>query len=164
MFLLLLVLGSQICTWRERYESLGQTLDQLKPLQESLASGGVSDVQNVQELVTKFQALQASEKEIERLRSENAELSKQSELAKSLRLVSKDGVPQIADVLKRAYEIDPTDPPAFPKRSLDVMDRLGRTTTPEQVKPLAEMVPSSDLEDKLATLRADRDKILSGTR
>jgi hypothetical protein len=159
LFLLLLVLGSQIRSWRERYETLVQTLDQLKPLQETLASSGVTDVRNVHELVTKFQALQASEKEISRLILENAELSKQSELTKSLRLIPKDGMSQVADVLKRASEIDPDDPPAFLKRSLDVMDRLGRTTTPEQVKPLTEMVPSRDLEDKLATLEADRDKI-----
>lgn len=159
LFLLLLVLGSQIHTWRERYETLEQTLDQLKPLQAALSSGGVSDVRNVQELVERFKALQASEKEISRLRSENAELSKQSELTKSLQLVSKDKIPQIADVLKRASEIDPNDPPAFLKRSLDVMDRLGRATTPEQVKPLTEMVPSGDLQEKLASLTEDRDKI-----
>lgn len=159
LFLLLLVLGSQIRTWRERYEMLGQTLDELKPLQEALASGGVSDVRNVQELVSRFQALQFSEKELSRLRAENAEMSRQSELTKSLRLMSKDSVAQIADVLKRASEIEPNDPPAFLKRSLDVMDRLGRATTPAQVKPLSEMVPPKELEDKLATLEIDRDKI-----
>ena len=159
LFLLILVLGSQIRSWRERYETLDQTLDQLKPLQETLASSGVTDIRNVQELVTKFQALQASEKEISRLRLENAELSKQSELTKSLQLIPKVGMPQIAEVIKRASEVDPNDPPAFLKRSLDVMDRLGRTTTPEQVKSITEMVSSQDLENKLATLEADRDKI-----
>lgn len=166
LFLLLLVLGSQIRTWRERYEMLGQTLDDLKPMQAALASSGVSDVRNVQELVERFQKLQATEKEVSRLRSDNAELrsenadlSKQSELTKSLRLISKDRVPEVTDLLRRASEIDPNDPPAFLKRSLDVMDRLGRGTTPEQVKPLSEMASSKELEEKLGSLEADRDKI-----
>ena len=159
LFLLILVMASQIRTWRERYESLGQTLEELKPMQVALESGGVSDVRNVQELIAKFQAMQASEKEMARLKSENVELAKQSELTNSLRLMSKDRVPQIAEVLKRASEIDPNDPPAFLKRSLDVMDRLGRATTPEQVKPLTEMATTKELEEKLASLEADREKI-----
>lgn len=159
LFLLLLVLGSQVRSWRDRYEALGQTLEELKPLQEALAAGGAADITNVQELVARFQALQTTEKEVVRLRSENADLLKQSKLTESMRLISAGKENQIIEVLKRASEIDPNDPPAFLKRSLDVMDRLGRDASPDKVKPLSEMIPSQDLLDKLASTEADRDKI-----
>src|ERR1700682_4071453 len=88
IFLLLLVLGSQIRTWRDRYEQLGQTLEELKPLQEALMVGGAIDINSVQELVSRFQNLQNSDRELSKLKAENADLAKQSELFKSLGLAS----------------------------------------------------------------------------
>ena len=42
--------------------------------------------------------------------------------------------------LERAKQIDPNDPPALLKRALDILDRLGSSTKPEQVKPLSQMI------------------------
>lgn len=159
LFLLLLVLSSQVQTWRDRYEVLGQTLEGLKPLQEALVAGGAIDVNNLQELVARFQSLQNSEKEIAKLKAENANLTKQSELVKSLGGVSDDKLRDVANAVKRASEIDPNDPPAVLKRALDVIDRLGTSTRPDQVKPLSEMAAGIELEQRLAGLEADREKI-----
>jgi hypothetical protein len=159
LFLLLLVLGSQIRFWRDRYEQLSQTLEELKPLQEALMAGGAIDISNVQELVTRFRSLQRAEQELSKLKTENADLAKQSELFKSLGLNSDDKLRSVASVVKRATEIDPNDPPALLRRALDVIDRLGASTQPNQVKPLSEMVAGPELDQRLATLEADRDKI-----
>src|SRR5882762_8177376 len=70
LFLLLLVLGSQIRTWRDRYEQLDQTLEVLKPLQEALMTGGAIDINNVQELVSRFQKLQNAEQDLSKLKAE----------------------------------------------------------------------------------------------
>jgi hypothetical protein len=158
LFLLLLVLGSQISTWRDRYEQLGETLEELKPLQEALIAGGAVDVNNVQELISRFRSLRHSEQEISKLTAENAELTARSELFKSLGLSSDDKRHTVASVVKRATEIDPNDPPAVLKRALDVIDRLGVSTRPDQVKSLSEMVTGSEMEKKLAALEADLDQ------
>jgi hypothetical protein len=159
LFLLLLVLSSQIRTWRDRYEQLGQTLEELKPLQEALMVGGAVDINNVQELVSRFQNLQNAERQLSKLKAENADLTKQSELFKSLGLASDDKLRNVASAVKRASEIDPSDPPALLKRALDVIDRLGASTRPDQVKPLSEMTAGPELERKLSDLEADREKI-----
>jgi hypothetical protein len=159
LFLLLLVLSSQIKTWRDRYELLDQTMNELKPLQEAVTAGGADDVDSVQALVVRFQALQNSEREISRLKTENAGLAKQSELVKSLGAVSDEKLRDATSAIKRAAEIDPSDPPAVLKRALDVIDRLGPSTRPDQVKPLSEMSAGPELEKKLAGLEADRDNI-----
>jgi hypothetical protein len=159
LFLLLLVLSSQIKTWRDRYELLDQTMNELKPLQEALTAGGADDVDSVQALVARFQTLQNSEREISRLKAENADLTKQSELVKSLGAVSDEKLRDATSAIKRASEIDPNDPPAVLKRALDVIDRLGPSTRPDQVKPLSEMTAGPELEQKLAALEADREKI-----
>src|SRR5258708_17364337 len=156
LFLLLLVLSSQIRTWRDRYE---QTLEKLKPLQEALMVGGAIDINNVQELVSRFQNLQDAERELSKLKAENRDLTRQSELFKSLWLISDEKMRNVASVVKRASEIDPNDPPALLKRALDVIDRLGASTRPDQVKPLSEMTARPELEQKLATLEADRDQL-----
>jgi hypothetical protein len=159
LFLLLLVLGSQIRTWRERYEQLDQTVEELKPLQEALMVGGAVDINNVQELVSRFQRLQNAERELSKLKAENADLAKQSELFKSLGLASDEKLRSVASVVKRAAEIDPNDPPAMLKRALDVIDRLGTSTRPDQVTPLSQMIAGPELELKLANIEADREKI-----
>jgi hypothetical protein len=158
LFLLLLVLGSQIRTWRDRYEQLDQTLEEIKPLQQALMDGGVVNINGVHELVARLQALQKAEQELSRLKAENADLSKRSELLKSLGLGSDDKLRNVASVVKRASEIDPNDPPALLKRALDVIDRLGASTQPSQVKPLSEMVAGPELDKKFATLEADLDQ------
>jgi len=159
LFLLLLVLGSQISTWRDRYEKLGETLEELKPLQEALMVGGAVDINNVQELIARFRDLRNAEQEISKLKTENAELGRQSELLKSLGLASDDKLRAVAGAVKRASEIDPKDPPALLKRALDVIDRLGASTQPDQVKPLSEMVAGPELEKKLVMLEADLDQV-----
>jgi hypothetical protein len=159
LFLLLLVLGSQISTWRDRYEQLGETLEDLKPLQEALMAGGAIDIDNVQELVSRFRKLKNAEQELSKLKTENAELGRQSELLKSLGLASDDRLRAVASVVKRASEIDPSDPPALLKRALDVIDRLGASTQPDQVKRLSEMMAGPELEKKLVVLEADLDQV-----
>jgi hypothetical protein len=166
LFLLLLVLGSQIRHWHDladaaqlRYEQLGQSMEELKPLQEALSRGGAADINSVQELITRFQNLQNAERELSALKKENDSLSTQSELVKSFGLVSDDKIRAVTSAVKRAREIDPSDPPALLKRALDVLDRLGPTTQPDQVRPLSQMVAASELDQKLSTIEADRDEI-----
>jgi cell division protein FtsB len=159
LFLLLLVLGSQIRTWRDRYEQLDQSLEEIKPLQQALMDGGAVDVNGVHELVARLQNLQKTEQELSKLKTENADLAKQSELLKSLGLGSDDKLRNVAGAVKRASEIDPNDPPALLKRALDVIDRLGASTQPGQVKPLSEMVAGPELEQKLAALETERDQL-----
>jgi hypothetical protein len=158
LFLLLLVLSSQIETWRDRYELLSQSMDELKPLQEALTAGGATDVNSVQELIARFRVLQNSDKEIAKLKVENANLAKESELVRSLGAVSNEKLLDAASAIKRASEIDPSDPPAVLKRALDIIDRLGPSTRPDEVKPLSEMVAGPELEKKLAGLEADLEK------
>src|ERR1700730_12622639 len=90
LFLLLLVLGSQIRTWRDRYEQLDQSLEEIRPLQQALVDGGAVDINGVDELVACMQNLQQTEQELSKLKTENADLAKQSELLKSLGLGSDD--------------------------------------------------------------------------
>lgn len=166
LFLLLLVLSSQIRHWHAladaaqlRNQELDQGLEQLKPLQEALMVGGAIDITGVQKLVLRFQNLQRIEQELSDMKARNTDLAKQSELFRSAGVVSDDKMRSVASAVKRAFEIDPNDPPALLKRALDVLDRLGSSTRPDQVRPLSEMVTGRELDQKFATLEADRDKI-----
>jgi hypothetical protein len=158
LFILLLVLGSQISKWRDRYEQLDETLEELKPLQEALAASGAADVNNVQDLILRFRNLRNAEQVISKLKAENADLAARSELANSLGLSSDEKRRAVASIIKRASEIDPNDPPAVLKRALDVIDRLGTSTRPDQVKSLSEMTAGPELEKKLAGLEAELDQ------
>src|SRR5258708_6270887 len=169
LFLLLLVLGSQIRTWRDRYEQLDKTLEEIRPLQQALMDGGAINIDGVHELVARLQALQKSEQELSRLKVENADLSKRSELLKSLGLGSDDKLRNVASAVKRASEIDPNDPPALLKRALDVIDRLGASTQPSQVKPLSAIMPGPELLKNISTLepslyqtRRERNNLMRG--
>jgi hypothetical protein len=128
-------------------------------LQKALIDGGAVNINSVQELVVRLQNLQKTEQELSKLKAENNALGKQSELLKSLDLVSEEKLRTVASVVKRASEIDPNDPPALLKRALDVIDRLGASTQPDQVKPLSEMVAGPELNKKLATLEGDLDQM-----
>ena len=112
--MLLLVLSSQIRTWRDRYE---QTLEKLKPLQEALMVGGAIDINNVRELVSRFQNLQNAERELSKLKAENSDLARQSELFKSLGLISDEKMRNVASAVKRASEIDKGPPGAAKARA-----------------------------------------------
>jgi hypothetical protein len=117
------------------------------------------DINNVQELVSRFRKLQSAEQDLSKLKAENADLAKKSELLKSLDLASDEKMHNFASAVKRASEIDPNDPPALLKRALDVIDRLGASTQADQVKPLSEMVAGPELERKLVTLETDLDQV-----
>jgi hypothetical protein len=159
LFLLLLVLGSQIRIWRDRYEQLDQSLEEIRPLQKALIDGGAVNIDNLHELVGRLQNLQKTEQELSKLRAESSNFVKQSELLKALDLASDEKLRTVASAVKRASEIDPNDPPALLKRALDVIDRLGASTQPDQVKPLSEMAASPQLNQKIAALEVDLDQM-----
>ncbi|MCP9629469.1 hypothetical protein NML43_20455 [Rhodopseudomonas palustris] len=166
LFLLLLLLVSQVRHFKAKAESaleaktsLEASLEGLKPLQLALILGGAPDIANVQLLVAKFQNLQKVEQELAVLKAENVQLAQQSELFKSLSLASDDNRRAMADAAKRAAEIDPNDPPAILKRALDVLDKLGPSTRPDQVKPLSQMVAGAEADRKITELTAERDKL-----
>lgn len=166
LFLLLLLLVNKVQQSRERAERAEQgkeqvsaALAELKPLQQALMLGGARDVNSVQQLIVRFQNLQKLEQELAAARLENAELTKQSELFKSFGLASDEKLSSVATAIRRAAEIDPNDPPTILKRAMDVLDRLGPTTQPNQVKPLSQMVAGPEADKKIAELEAEKDQL-----
>lgn len=166
LFLLLLALASQLRRWQalaeaaqQRYENLSRNLDELKPLQEALIVGGAIDITTVQELVRRFQQLNDVERDLSKLKRENAVLVERSTLVKSLGPDADDKLRVAVGAMQRAAEIDPKDPPALLKRALEVINRLGPATQPDQVRPLSEMTSEAQLQDKVTTLEATNDKL-----
>ncbi|MFT4279146.1 MAG: hypothetical protein QM576_22595 [Rhodopseudomonas sp.] len=166
LFLLLLLLGYKVQQSQERAKGaeqreaqLSATLAELKPLQQALVLGGAPDVANIQLLIARLQSVQKLERELAAARDENAELSKQSSLIKSLGLLANERRLSIENTMKRAAEIEPNDPPAVLKRAMDVLDRLGAATVPEQVKPLSQMVAGAEADKKIAELEANNDRL-----
>jgi hypothetical protein len=166
LFLLLLAMASQLQhsrfiadTAQRRYDDLSRNLDQLKPLQEALMVGGAIDITDVQKLVLRFQQLDTIERELSKLKEENAGLVQQSELIKSLGLNAEEKLRAMAGAMRRAAEIDPNDPPALLKRAVEVLSRLGPATQPEQVRPLSQMTSDAELNQKVSNLEATSDKL-----
>lgn len=166
LFLLLLALASQLQrsraladTAQQRYEDLSRSLDQLKPLQEALMVGGAIDVTSVQKLVLRFQQVTETERELSKLKEENVALMQQSALVKSLGLNADEKLRAAATAMQRAAEIDPKDPPALLKRALEVLNRLGPATQPDQVRPLSQMASDAEANQKVANLEANNDKL-----
>ena len=61
--------------------------------------------------------------------------------------------------MQRAAEIDPNDPPALLKRALEVLNRLGPATQPDQVRPLSQMASEAELNQKVASLETNNDRL-----
>ncbi|MCK1388723.1 hypothetical protein [Bradyrhizobium sp. 21] len=165
LFLLLLALASQLQHWQSlakaaetRFEVLSRSLDQLKPLQEALMSGGANGIASVEQLIQRFQTLTELERQLAVQKEENTKLLEQSSLVRSLDL-SEDKLRALVATMRRAAEIDPSDPPATLHRAVEVLARLGKSTEPEQVRPLSEMLPPNELSSKVLTLEVSNEKL-----
>jgi hypothetical protein len=158
LFLLMLALAYELQLWKDKASEALDALKQLKPLQERLLAGGATAVTGIEELAARFRRLEEVEKENVALKAQIESLSAKSELLKSLGLDKAEEIRGLAAILQRAAQFDPNDPPALLKRAVEVLDRLGINTQPNQVKPLSQMVADSDLKQKLATTEAERDK------
>lgn len=159
LFLLLLALATQLKHAQESAAKAIASLEQIKPLQEALMAGGAIDITSVQQLVLRFQHLQEVEKELVALKEQNGSLAQQSELLKAVGIETPEKLHSLTEALQRASQINPNDPPAFLKRALEVMDRLGANTTPNEVKPLSQMIAQGDVGQKLTAVEAERDKL-----
>jgi hypothetical protein len=164
LFLLLLALGRQMDYWRataqevqQKYDELGATMETMRPLQQALAKadGGID---TVSELIQRLSRVQQMERTVAQLQAENSALGSQVTVIRNLGAEGKK-LSAMTSAYEHAMKIDPSDPPAVLKRALDVIDRLGTGTTPEQVKPLAEMTADFDIKQSFASVEADRDKI-----
>ena len=158
LFLLLLTLVYQLDYWQTRTTDAETALEQLKPLQEALLREGAVDITSVQQLVLRFQRLQELEREAAELKEQNGSLGQLSELLKSAGFETPEKLRALAATIQRASQIDPNDPPALLKRAIEVLDRLGSKTQPDQVRPLTEMIVDTDVRQKLAAAEAYCDK------
>jgi hypothetical protein len=166
LFLVLLALAAKLQRLRFEAEQanlrsaeLSSSLEQLKPLQAALLAAGVADIQGVKELALRFRRLKDVEEENARLKRDNANLTETSALAKSFGLESSEKLKMIAMAMSHASKIDPSDPPALLKRALDVLNKLGNSTTPDDVRPLSEIKTAFEAGEKLASVEAQRDKL-----
>jgi hypothetical protein len=158
LFLLLLTLAAEISEWQGKANKAEQDLQQLKPLQQALYSGGALDIGNVKKLVERFQRLQELETEAKTLKEKNDALLEQSKLFTSLGLEKLDALHGLTNAVQEAAQIDPNDPPAALKRAVEILNKLGKDTKPEQVKALSQMSPDNDIAQKLKTAEAEREK------
>jgi hypothetical protein len=152
LFLLMLALGSRMEYWRteaeqrqQRYNELVATHDSLRTIQAELVKNGAVDIKSVQELVTRLSRVQELERSLSELKQEYSRLSSQVVTLKSLGADVGKTLQAVSAALERAKQIDPNDPPALLKRALDILDRLGPATQPDQVKPLSQMMADLDL-------------------
>jgi hypothetical protein len=165
LFLLLLTLAAEVSEWQGKADDAQKKaddaeahLEQLQPLQQALYSGGAIDIGNVKQLVERFQRLQTLETKAKALKEQNEALVEQSKLFNSLDLEKPDALHGLTNAIQQAAQIDPNDPPAALKRAVEILNRLGKDTKPEQVKPLSQMIPENDLAQKLKTTEAEREK------
>jgi hypothetical protein len=166
LFLLLLAFSAKLQRVKHdvddansRFAKLNLSLEQLKPLQAALLGAGASGITSVEQLAIRFQHMEEVEQENARLKQDNTNLSQASDLAKSLGLKSSDTLKSLAISMNAASKINPNDPPAALKRALDVLEKLGSNTSPEDVRPLSEMKSTFDALAKLTTLEAQRDRL-----
>lgn len=159
LFLLLLTLAAQLRQLQARAAKADADLEQIKPLQEALMTGGAIDITNVQQLVSRFQHLRELEQEVATLRERQDLANEQSALLKAAGIDSPEKLRTLGEALKLAFKVNPADPPAFLKRSLDVMGKLGTSTSPDQVKPLSQMTAEGEASQKLAAVEAEREKL-----
>ncbi|MGJ4940630.1 hypothetical protein ACQR1W_08675 [Bradyrhizobium sp. HKCCYLS1011] len=149
---------AELKDWQDKANRATAGLEALKPLQEELFSRGAVDITGVEQLVERFRHLQELEADNKTLKERNEALSEQSSLFKSVGVDKPQTLRGLATVVERAAEIDPNDPPALLTRAVEILNKLGRDTRPEQVKPLSEMASADDLAKKLATVEAEREK------
>jgi hypothetical protein len=166
LFLLMLALGSRLEYWRteaeqrqQSYNELVATHDSLRTIQAELVKNGAVDIKSVQELVTRLSRVQELERSLTESKQEYSSLSSQVVVLKSLGADVAKTLQAVSAALERAKQIDPNDPPALLKRALDILDRLGPATQPDQVKPLSQMMADSQVKQQLAMTETERDKL-----
>jgi hypothetical protein len=166
LFLLMLALGSRIEYWRTEAESSQQSYNELlssqeslKEIQAALLKNGAVDIVSVQALITRLKRVDELERGLSALKQEYSSLSAQTALLQSLSSDTKKVFLTISSTIEKARQIDPNDPPALLKRALDIIERLGASTQPEQVKPLSQMTADLQMKQQLAAVEADRDKL-----
>ena len=166
LFLLMLALGSRIEYWRteaetsqQSYNELLSSQESLKEIQTALFKNGAVDIVSVQALIARLKRVEELEHSVSALKQENSDLSAQTALLRSLGSDTEKVLLSIAPTLEKARQIDPKDPPALLKRALDIIERLGASTQPEQVKPLSQMTADLQIKQQLASVEADRDKL-----
>jgi uncharacterized coiled-coil protein SlyX len=166
LFLLMLALGSRMEYWRieaehrqQEYNELVATHDSLRTIQAELVKNGAVDIKSVQELVTRLSRIDELERRLSELKQEKSSLSSQVVALKSVGPDMQKTLRDVSAALERAKQIDPNDPPALLRRALEIIERLGPSTQPEQVKPLSEMIADSELKKQVATLEKDRERM-----
>lgn len=161
LFVLLLVLGRKVEFWKtiadDKSAELTVALDTFKPIQDAMA--GSDGSKSISELVQRLARVQQLEKTVAQLKEENSALNSQMTVVKSLGSDTQKRLREIGSAFDRAAKVNPNDPPAALKRALDVLDKLGPNTSPDQVKSLSEMTADANLKDSYASLEADREKI-----
>ncbi|WP_441252105.1 hypothetical protein AB8A28_09225 [Tardiphaga sp. 71_E8_N1_1] len=165
LFLMLLAFAAQFQRLRVeadqaqlRFDLLSRDLSDLKPLQSALFANGAADISGVEALVERFRLLTETEREVARLRIDNALLVKRTASIEALGADADSKLRALSQTLQRAAEIDPSDPPALLKRAVEVIGRLGASTQPDQVQPLSKMTSSSELSQKLNAVEATAEK------
>jgi hypothetical protein len=158
LFVLLLVLGRKVQQSEQKIADFTGAMDALKPIQEALANNP-DGPKSVAELVQRLARAQQLEKAVSQLKEENAALTSQMSVVKSLGSDAQKKLGQVAEAVDRASKIEPNNPPAALKRALDVLDKIGTGTNPDQVKPLSDMVADANLKESYASLQADRETI-----
>jgi hypothetical protein len=143
---------------QQEYNQLVATHDSLRTIQAALVKNGAVDINSVQDLVTRLNRVEELERSLSELRQQYSSLSSQVVALNSLGADVGKTLQMVSAALERAKQIDPNDPPALLKRALDIIDRLGSSTQPEQVKPLSQMIADSQIK-QLAIVEADREKL-----
>ena len=166
LFLLMLALGSQLESWRtkaeesqQKYDELFAAQDSLRTIQAALVKNGAVDIKSVQELVTRLSRVEQLERSVAESKREYSNLSSEIVTLKSFGPDTQKTLEDVSAALERAKQIDPSNPPALLKRALEIIDRLGPSTQPEQVKPLSQMIADAEVKQQLATVEADREKM-----
>ena len=159
LFVLLLVLGRKVEFWQtiadDKSAEVAAATETLRPIQDAMA--GSDGSKSISELVQRLARVQQLETTVAQLKEENSALSSQMTVVKSLGPDTQKKLREIAPAFDRAAKVDPNDPPAALKRALDVLDKLGPNTSPDQVKSLSEMTADANLKDSFVSLEAERD-------
>ena len=146
MFLLLLALGSRMVQLERDAklagEQLNAVLSSLRPLQDELTKRGALTGQSLQELVARLKRLDQLETRVSELQQENVALSAQVSVIKQLGGDADKKLRNVMQLIQKAAEINPNDPAVYLKRALEVMDRLGASTQPDEAGTLSEMSSS----------------------
>jgi len=159
LFLVMLGLGNLLADRLKENESLREEKNAAEQKTKDLERLTKLSPTEREKLLARIEKIDQLEDEAKRLAGLVSNLQSQLTEAQNKSEAAEKAIREFRSVIEIARRINPEDPPAALRRGLELLDVVGSTTMPDQLKDRAQLsAENEELKKRLADAGTDRDK------